>query len=763
MAKLNFYKISGNTLSAIEFMQLATTVDAHDGSITGLTQSVSTIQSEVSGKATVLSTQQMDGDYFTNVGTVSNPIIRINGTGIGFISALKSAWSTFAGYDATNTNLFTNTAFNWVAGGGSSQPQLSSPVLSFATSTTSQNVINWTAPTNATGYVLQRADDSGYTLNLVSIYTGSLLTFTDTGRAAGTTYYYRVKATGTGYADSPYATGNKTTAAAGDVTAPVVSSGVVQDSLRTRIVLNMSEGMVIGTTVATDFTVSGGKTVTSVTVSGSIINLNLNSGYVIGDVISVNYTQGVGKLQDASGNLLLTFSYPSVTNSILIDPPAPTSFSINDVDNTASFVNAVGYVATDHEYRWRTGGVYTAFTSATSNIISVGNFIVIIGDMEIRVKAAAGSRNASAVLTNSTAFTLLPNAPTNLILNDSTKTATWTLSSSPSVVATDHEYRWRTGGVYTAWTTASTNSVNVGNISVAIGDFEVKVKVGTNRLESSVVLSTTAFIAAASDVTTPLIFPLFDGVYQGELTNTNFYVASTTNGYTRLSSDSKIGAGGTGYFQSDLSGTEHSNSIALNAGFNIAQNHSGYLIRMYRHHTNNKIYVVNSGIFIGEVVQAGGTGVRMRLRCDGTNIYAEYTINSGTSWTQLGTPVAQGAAELYCKIWGDLFPARNANLVAYNLIANNPVPAAPTNLVVNNTTKAITWSNATGMFNADTEIRYKLTTATYFTNWTVHGSVTFDSTAKEIAIGDFQVRTKAIDSPIRNYSEMITNSVLITG
>jgi len=56
-----------------------------------------------------------------------------------------------------------------------------------------QNVVSWNAIPGTTGYTLKRATVSGgpYT----TIYTGSALTFTDTGRTNGTTYYYVVTVT----------------------------------------------------------------------------------------------------------------------------------------------------------------------------------------------------------------------------------------------------------------------------------------------------------------------------------------------------------------------------------------------------------------------------------------------------------------------------------------------------------------------------------------------------------------------------------------
>jgi hypothetical protein len=91
---------------------------------------------------------------------------------------------------------------------------LATPGSFIATSGDGQNVLDWADVTNATGYVVDRATNSGFTTGVaLAIYSGSTSGYTDTGRTNGTQYFYRVRATGSGYADSAFATANATPAA----------------------------------------------------------------------------------------------------------------------------------------------------------------------------------------------------------------------------------------------------------------------------------------------------------------------------------------------------------------------------------------------------------------------------------------------------------------------------------------------------------------------------------------------------------------------
>lgn len=105
--------------------------------------------------------------------------------------------------------------------------------------------------------------------------------------------------------------------AAPDVVAPTISTKVVADANKNKIVLTYNEDL-DGTSVpaTTDFAVSGGKTVTNVAIVDAIVTLTVNSNYAYGDTITVSYTAGTNKIKDPSGNLAANLTASAVTNNI---------------------------------------------------------------------------------------------------------------------------------------------------------------------------------------------------------------------------------------------------------------------------------------------------------------------------------------------------------------------------------------------------------------------------------------------------------------
>lgn len=107
-------------------------------------------------------------------------------------------------------------------------------------------------------------------------------------------------------------------AAPGDTTPPAFASAQVTNSQRTIIQVTMNETLAASVPPTSAFTASGGRTVTGVSLNGTVASVTVNTAYAYGDTITIAYTQPGSnpRLQDASGNLTATFAAQSVTNNI---------------------------------------------------------------------------------------------------------------------------------------------------------------------------------------------------------------------------------------------------------------------------------------------------------------------------------------------------------------------------------------------------------------------------------------------------------------
>ncbi|MDB5240085.1 MAG: Pectate lyase [Spirosoma sp.] len=117
-----------------------------------------------------------------------------------------------------------------------------------------------------------------------------------------------------------------TYAVTNNIVAPLLTSALVTDALRTRIVITANKPVTLGSTSAADFTVPS-KTVSAVSVSGSTVNVDVSAAFAYGDVPTVSYTSGTGKLQDQYGSLFASATNLAVTNNIQTWQPITWSTS----------------------------------------------------------------------------------------------------------------------------------------------------------------------------------------------------------------------------------------------------------------------------------------------------------------------------------------------------------------------------------------------------------------------------------------------------
>lgn len=180
--------------------------------------------------------------------------------------------------------------------GGTVTPTLSTPSLTAAATSTTQINLSWGSVVNATSYVLQRATISNYS-DATTIYSGATASFNNTSLNASTTYYYRVKATASGYNDSNYAGTSATTNTAGATTPNAPTAFIVDDVNNTA---DWTNNPTYTSVTDYEYTVDGGVTVNNVTVKP--VN--------VGDVAKAAGQVGV-RIKAASGRNASAWLYNS--------------------------------------------------------------------------------------------------------------------------------------------------------------------------------------------------------------------------------------------------------------------------------------------------------------------------------------------------------------------------------------------------------------------------------------------------------------------
>lgn len=162
-----------------------------------------------------------------------------------------------------------------------------------------------------------------------------------------------------------------------DTTAPAVSSAQVANASPAVIAITMNETLANSAPPASAFTVSGGKTVSSVSISGAVVSITVSAAYAYGDAITVNYTapNANPRLQDAAANPVASFTGRAVTNNI----SAPAG---GGSTSTIVFSKLSGMTVSNGTYTTNAGISYNSSGNggvSTTSMVGNGSITVQIG------------------------------------------------------------------------------------------------------------------------------------------------------------------------------------------------------------------------------------------------------------------------------------------------------------------------------------------------------------------------------------------------
>ena len=217
---------------------------------------------------------------------------------------------------------------------------------------------------------------------------------------------------------------------AADTTAPTLTTAAVN---RASLVLTYNEALDTGSTpAATDYTVTvagSQRTVSSVTVRGSLVILTLSPAVTFGQPVRVSYTAGTNPVQDAAGNDAAALSNQTVTNNTAAGTaPTLSSATVNGVSlvliynealDTASTPDTTDYTVTVAGSQRRVSSVTvngTAVTLILSSAVTDGQAVTVSYTAGTNPVQDAASNDAAALsnqtVTNNTPDTTAPTLTT---------------------------------------------------------------------------------------------------------------------------------------------------------------------------------------------------------------------------------------------------------------------------------------------------------------------------------------------------------------
>jgi hypothetical protein len=319
--------------------------------------------------------------------------------------------------------------------------------------------------------------------------------------------------------------------------------------------------------------------------------------------------------------------------------PAPPTVTSDDTANTITATHALG---TSEIVMSVNNGAYIAYAP-----VSVGDVDRAAGYWKFKIKSASG-RNESSVVSspafNSTGSGVTTPAPPTVTADDTSNTlsASHTLGTSEIVVSTNNS-------AYVAYS----GTISVGDVARASGYWKFKIKSASGRNESSVVDSP-AFTVEGVSLTFNDINTWYDNNNLTKLSQTlNSFTWTPSGGgdnYGWAASRLKIAAGTIGAFRfkADAASSMH---FGVKVNDNTPSATNDWLARLI-YESGKMQGKMGSDIYLNVTTPFGPTLIG-QLRSTGTELIAEFSTDSGTTFTEMGRLTITGTDNLFLLIYTD--------------------------------------------------------------------------------------------------------------
>jgi subtilisin family serine protease len=399
------------------------------------------------------------GGTYAQIGTTAANTTTYNDTGL--------AEGTMYFYRVRAINGNGNSAYSSEASATPVSPPVAPANLSATAVSSSQINLSWTdQSTNETGFQIERKTGAGGTYTLIGTTTANATTYNNTGRAEGTTYFYRLRAVNSA-GNSAYSNEASATTPFSPPVAPANLSATVISVSQ----INLS--WTVQSTNETGFQIerktgAGGTYTLTGTTTANATTYN-NTGLAEGAM----YFYRVRAVNSAGNS---AYSNEVSATTPVSPPAAPANLSATAVSSsqinlswTDQSANETGFQI---ERKTGAGGAYAQIGTATANTMTHNDTGLAEGTAYFyRVRAVNGGGNSAFSNEASATPVSPPAAPANLsatVISVSQINLTWT-DQSANETGIQIERKTGAGGAYALIVTTAPNTTTYSNSGLAEG------------------------------------------------------------------------------------------------------------------------------------------------------------------------------------------------------------------------------------------------------------------------------------------------------